>query len=99
MPSRLAVATILTLGVVAAKLEAGDLEPRTVAAFDRYVRVTEGRMTMDPFLRVEGLPEVERRAAFVALSHGELHIDRLQTREARKPIGSPFNCEGIIAGV
>jgi hypothetical protein len=89
MPSRLAVATILTLGVVATKLEAADLEPRTVAAFDRYVRVTEGQMTMDPFLRVEGLPEVERRAALVALSHGELYIERLQTREAQKPIDIP----------
>ena len=80
---------MVALGVLVAPLAAADLQPRTVAAFDRYVRVTEGQMTPDPFLRIDGLPEAERREILGGLLRGELHIERLSTREAGTPIDVP----------
>jgi hypothetical protein len=68
---------------------AAELQPRTVAAFDRYVRVTEAQMTLEPFLRLDGVPEVERRAKLAELRRGELHIERLSTREAGQAIEVP----------
>jgi hypothetical protein len=67
-----------------------DLQPRTVAAFDRYVRVTEQRMSSDQeFLRIDGLPQAERRPQLDAVRRGGLLIDRLATRDAGKDIDIP----------
>jgi hypothetical protein len=69
-----------------AAVAAAELRPKTVAAFDRYVRVTEAQMVPEPFLHVDGLPPDERQAAYTALRRGEVHIERLSTREAGKSI-------------
>ena len=82
------LAGIVALGLLTTTL-AADLQPPTVAAFDRYVRATEAQMVPDPFLRVDGLPDIERRARLAELTRGELYIERLQTREAEKPIEVP----------
>lgn len=56
---------------------AADLQPRTVAAFDRYVRLTEARLDRDaPFLRIG-----PRR--------NELVIEALATREEGRDIDIP----------
>lgn len=89
MRFRLCAIAVLTLGVPVLPVAAADLEPRTVAAFDRYVRVAEGQMTPDPFLRVDALPEAQRREKLAALRGGELYIERLRTREADKSIEIP----------
>jgi hypothetical protein len=83
------VAGIVVLALVTATLAAADLQPQTVAAFDRYVRATEAQMVPEPFLRVDGLSDVERRAALAKLSRGEVYIERLSTREAGKSIDVP----------
>ena len=69
---------------------AADLEPRTVAAFDRYVAVTGAQAAAaQQFLAVDALADAERRAALARLRRGELVIDRPQTMEGGKPIEIP----------
>jgi hypothetical protein len=75
--------------MLVAPLAAADLQPRTVAAFDRYVRVAEEQMAAEPFLRVDGRPEPERRAKLASLFRGEVDVERLRTREAGKEIDIP----------
>jgi hypothetical protein len=87
--SRLLVAVFLIVASATTMLAAAELQPRTVAAFDRYVRVTEGQMVPSPFLRVDALPEAERRATLAGLGRGELHVERLQTRDAGSAIEVP----------
>lgn len=88
---------ILLAGVVVsgftAIVGAADLEPRTIAAFDKYVRVTESQMVPDPFLRIDSLPATERREKLAGVQRGELYIERLTTREAGKTIDVP---DGLI---
>src|SRR5436190_14059602 len=87
--ARIAAAGIWALTVFAVSIAAADLQPRTVAAFDRYVRATEAQMAPDPFLRIDTLPDAQRRAKLAELSRGDLSIERLQTREAGKNIDVP----------
>jgi hypothetical protein len=75
---------LLLVGVAAA-----ELQPKTIAAFDRYVGVTEAQMDLEPFLRIDALAPKERQAAYAALRRGEVHIQRLSTREAGKSIDVP----------
>jgi hypothetical protein len=81
------------VGVLTTAIAAAELQPRTVAAFDRYVRVTESQMAPDPFLRVDGLAEKDRAPKLAALHRGELYIERLNTREAGASIDVP---DGLI---
>src|SRR5262245_44827540 len=89
MRLRTLVTSVGLLSFFAATITAADLQPRTVAAFDRYVRVAESQMPADPFLRIDGLPETDRRARIAQVMRGELYIDRLQTRDAGKEIDVP----------
>ena len=83
-----AVALLLLAGATPAF--PADLQPRTVAAFDRYVQATEQRMRTDPqFLWVDVLPATEQRAVLEALRRGELVINRLTTRQSGKEIDIP----------
>ena len=80
-------ACVVLMAVPAA---AADLEPRTVAAFDRYVAVSGAQTAAaQQFLAVDALADAERRAALARLMRGELVIDRPQTREGGKPIDIP----------
>jgi len=73
---------------------AAELQPRTLAAFDRYARVTEARMSSDgSFLWVDGLSASARHAGLAALRRGEVVIDRLTTRDAGQRIDVP---DGLI---
>jgi hypothetical protein len=89
MIQRSFVAGIVVLALLTITLVAAELQPQTVAAFDRYVRATEAQMVPDPFLRVDGLSAVARRAALAELSRGEVYIERLSTQEAGKSIDVP----------
>ena len=92
---RLAAACIalLWLGPVSAAA-AADLRADTLAAFERYVQLTEARMTEEtsgrrPFLWVDRLAETERPEVMARLRRGEIVVDRLQTRDAGSPIRVP----------
>ena len=89
-------AFLLMLALVAssAPVEAADLRPDTLDAFNRYVRVTESRMDGElhgkvAFLWVDRLPEAERQEAYARLKRGETVVSRLVTRDAGKEINSP----------
>ena len=86
----LPVACVFAAGLAAVEAYAAELQPRTVAAFDRYVRATESQTPGDgPFLRIDGLPDTERRAALETIRRGELFIERRATKEAGKTIDVP----------
>ena len=94
MPSsRLFVVAVVALCFLVTPLSAADLKPHTVAAFDRYVKLAEGQMPAEPFLRIDGLPDAERRTKLDGLGRGELHIERMQAREGGKPIDIP---DGLV---
>ena len=85
-----AAAALILLCIGATPATPAELRPRTVAAFDRYVQVTEQRMKDDPqFLWVDALPASEQRAVLEALRRGELVINRLTTRQSGKEIDIP----------
>ena len=73
---------------------AADLQPQTVAAFERYAKLTEARLD-DPrvYLWVDGLPDARRGEALAALKRGELVIERLETRDRGREIDVP---DGLI---
>jgi hypothetical protein len=91
LPGRLSIGIATgALMLVAAPAAPADLQPRTIAAFDRYVRLTEARMGADtPFLWLETLPEPQQRTRRDALRRGELLIERLATRDGRNEISIP----------
>jgi hypothetical protein len=80
-----------SLLVIAASvpLVAAELQPRTVAAFDRYVKATENQLRMDPFLRVDGWPAARRQQALAQMRRGELAIDVVKTLEGGREIDAP----------
>jgi hypothetical protein len=89
MARRSVAVTVVFLGLVSSSATAADLQPRTIAAFDRYVKVAEAQMLGDPFLRIDGLREPDRKARLAELNRGELWIERVVAQEAGKPIDVP----------
>ena len=72
---------------------AAELHPQTVAAFDRYVALTEQRMSRGPFLLLDGLSPAGKTAAMTTLKGGELRIDSLTTLDQGREIDVP---DGLI---
>ena len=75
-------------------LFARELKPATLAAFDRYVRLTEARMADEvegrsPFLWIDRRPAPEDSALRARLARGEIITARLETRESGKRIDAP----------
>lgn len=92
---RLLISSVATaLVVVAVPAASAELQPRTVAAFDHYVRLTEARMSADAeFLWVDALPEPQRQIRRDELRQGALLIERVTTREGGKDIAIP---DGLV---
>jgi hypothetical protein len=82
---------VVLLLVAPSALTAAELQPKTVEAFDRYVRETEARMagTGEPFLLVDGKPEPQRRQALDALTRGDFLIESRKTRDGGRDIDIP----------
>ena len=64
-----------------------DLEPKTLAAFARYVQLTEARIQREvarpeAFLYIEGLSEPQRSTALGVVRKGDVYMERLETRDA-----------------
>lgn len=84
----------ITIVFLAATVNAADLRPRTIAAFDQYVKATEARMATAPaFLWADGLAASASRDTFDRLRKGELVIERLKTLAAGRSIDVP---DGIV---
>lgn len=95
---RAAVLACAFVWVSSGGLEAAELQPRTVDAFDRYVRLTEARMEAelpdaDRFLWVETLPAAERPARLATLARGGLIIEALTTTDHGRRIVVP---DGLV---
>ena len=87
---RTALSSSLLLMLAASPALGADLEPRTTAAFDRYIRVTEAQTRARPeFLVVDALPDQERRTALASLRRGELVIERGETRDGGASLEAP----------
>ena len=80
------------LGAVPAE-SAADLQPGTIAAFDRYIKVTEAQAARADFLWVDSLPEPQRRARRDELGSGTLLIEPLKTLDDRSEIPIP---DGLV---
>jgi hypothetical protein len=77
-----------------AQATAAELKPKTVAAFDHYVQLTEARLAGElsgstPFLWMDRLPEARRAAALVELREGHVVVEKLEARDGDKPIPVP----------
>lgn len=89
------------LCLVVPPADATDLEPKTLEAFDAYVRVAETQIDAQlaqgqPYLWVEGLPAARRATAEAQLRAGQVVIERLDATgksDADKPIAVP---DGMI---
>ena len=93
---RLSALAIAVLALVRAPPEA-DLQPATLAAFDRYVTLTEARMAGEmsgasPFLWIDRQAD-GRPALLEKLKRGEVVSARLQTRDGKAEIDVP---DGLI---
>jgi hypothetical protein len=103
-PDRLARRTLAVLMAglcaLAGPASGADLEPPTLAAFNRYVQRTEAQIDSElahrePFLRVESLPGDRRAEAGAELRAGRVVIERLDTLDESgrgdrgKPIAVP----------
>ena len=80
------LATCLAILVLMVTVNAAELKPQTVEAFDRYVRVTETRIQGEldggsPFLWIDRLGEDERQETWKRLRAGDVVIDKLETRD------------------
>jgi hypothetical protein len=73
----------------AASIQAAELQPRTIAAFDRYVRATESRLETGPFLWVDGLPGPRRSEALALMQRSMLFIDAPRMLDAGREIDIP----------
>lgn len=64
------------MGLLGASASATELKPGTANAFDRYIQVTEAQMARDVhngiFLRIDALPEAQRKDACERLRRGEV---------------------------
>lgn len=92
---------MLRAAILAAALAAGpsdvlaaELQAKTVAAFDRYVRLAEARMSgdvADPkrFILADAQPAVERDKTMARLRAGEVVMQRLKERDGGREIDAP----------
>lgn len=88
------VALLVSLLLFPGRSNAEDLEPQTVEAFDRYVRLTQSQIDSQlasraPFLWVDRLPQDRREAAYRDLREGKVVIERLETLDGGKKITVP----------
>ncbi len=79
---------------LAAPADLGPVRPAAVAAFDRYVRLTEARMAAEvggraPFLWVDRLAGARRSEMRSRLAAGEILSAPLETRDAGREIDAP----------
>lgn len=85
---RWAFALIFAL-VATATTSSAELQPRTAAAFDRYIRATENQLRADSFLHVDRLPPTRRAERLAVIRRGELSIDAARTLEGDREIEVP----------
>jgi hypothetical protein len=70
---------------------AADLQPRTVAAFDRYVMLTEAVIDAPgaPALWIDSLPALRKQEAEDVLSRGGVVVERTSTKDGVRDVEIP----------
>jgi hypothetical protein len=95
MARKLTLSLCLIAGAVT--VGAADLTPAISAAFNRYARLTEQRMTTEvagaAFLWIDTLPQNRRAEVLRGLQQAGVIIERLQTRDGGREIDVP---DGLI---
>lgn len=91
MWTRVMLANIAAAGILAAVTPVDELKPATLAAFDRYVGLTEARIRTEvtgtsPFLWINRQPAPRRSPLLARLNRGEVVSERLETRDGKKEI-------------
>jgi len=83
-------ALLITVACAAGSVvvRAADLQQKTIAAFDRYVQLTERRLSesQEPFLYVEAQSAPQRQKTLESLRGGALVIEPLVTRDGKREI-------------
>jgi hypothetical protein len=93
--ARAAVGLLLLQSFVSPNFAAAaDLQPKTLAAFDRYAQLTQAEFDAqiarrEPFLWFEGLPESRRASVQAQLHSGQVVIEKLETLDHGLPIAVP----------
>ena len=89
-------AGLVALGVVCgiASIAAAELTAPTLAAFESYVRPTEGRMATEaagasPFLWIDRQPAAAHARALADLTSGKVVVEKLETRDHGATIPVP----------
>ena len=104
------LAAAMLLSSIAAFAEGSEAEPaplraNTLAAFDRYVKLTETRneeelKRVTNLLWIDELPRPEREEAYAALKRGEVKMEKRETLDAGKHIACPggiiHHWEGLV---
>jgi hypothetical protein len=81
---------VLAVAAPVSQARAADLQPQTIAGFERYVRATEAQTApLGSFLRVDALSDAERATRLAALKRGEVLVERLETREGGTRLTTP----------
>jgi hypothetical protein len=84
----------MTASVAGTTAAGAELQPRTIAAFERYARATEAQQrAWSSFLWLDTRPPAEARAFRQSLRSGGLLIERLTAREAGRSIDIP---DGLV---
>jgi hypothetical protein len=73
---------------------ATELKPETLAAFNRYIALTEARQAAElsgasPFLWIDRQPDSRRRSLLARLKQGEIVTEKLETRDGKSEIDVP----------
>ncbi len=89
---------LLSLALAAPASHAAELRAATIAAFERYARLTEERILREaaqtgPFLWMDTLPEAQRQAVLAQVREGKVWVEKLRTLENAKEIEIP---DGLI---
>jgi len=88
-----------------AEPEPAELRANTLAAFDRYVQLTEARNAAElergtNLLWIDEWPRTEREEAYAALERGEVKMRKMETRDGGKQIACPggiiHHWEGLV---
>lgn len=104
------LAAVMLLPSIAHCAESSEPEPtelraNTLAAFDRYVKLTEARNEEElergtNLLWIDEWPRTEREEAYAALERGEVKMRKIQTLDGGKPIPCPggiiHHWEGLV---
>jgi len=93
-PGRLGVLGPLIIVIAfSVVLQAAELKPKTVAAYDRYVHLTEAamdaRLAKRVLIDIDLWPEEKRKDLYARLRKGEVFVERNETKDGAKSIDVP----------